>query len=123
MASQVIQIPDKPAHDKIVDESEGTPTIIYVSNSALPICRDFTPKYEALADKYNKSSGGERSIRFCQLDFSSETSAMFKFSPNQLPVVVFLCKGPWSRTMMSPNVQQLEGGIEEMLRKAGKWRN
>ena len=123
MASQITQITNKQNHDKVVDESENTPTIIYVSNSALPVCKEFSSKYEALADKHNQGRGGERPTRFCQMEITSETSAMFKFSPNQLPVVVLLCSGPWSRTMMSPSIQQLESGIEEMLQKAGKLRN
>ena len=125
MSSKIIHIPNKATHDEIVnkahsDSKNSTPTIIYVSNSALPICRAFTPKYEDLAEKYSKAGGLESNVKFCQLDFSSETSAMFKFSPNQLPVIVFLCKGPWSKTMMSPNVEQLEDGIKMMLEQAQK---
>lgn len=127
MSSKVYQITNKPALQRVEAESSSVPTIIYVSNSALPTCRAFTPEYEKLAEKYsngNKSGGGdEKSIRFTQIEFASETSALFKFSPNQLPVVTFLCKGPWSKTLMSPSVQQMDEGIKEMLQKAGKWRN
>ena len=123
MSSQIYQITNKPALQKVEAESSSVPTIIYVSNSALPICRDFTPKYEELAQKYSKDNGDEKSIRFTQIEFATETSALFKFSPNQLPVVTFLCKGPWSKTLMSPSVQQMEQSIEEMLQKAGKWKN
>lgn len=124
MASpKLFQITSKSTLEQLEREAESTPTMIYVSNGALPICRDFTPKYEELAEKYSKNSGDEKSIRFAQLEFASETSALFKFSPNQLPVVTFLSKGPWSRTMMSPSIEQVEEGIGEMLQRAGKLRN
>ena len=127
MAAKITQIPNKQVHDTMVAESEGTPTVIYVSNSSLPACKAFTPKYEALADEHDRNVSSEyadipaeRSIRFCQLDFSNETSMMFKFSPNQLPVVVLISEGCWCRTLMSPSVKELESGIGELLKKAGR---
>lgn len=123
MSSAVIQIPDKPTHDNIVAESEHNPSIIYVCNSALPICKDFTPQYEKLAEKHGKGDGAERLLRFCQLDFSTETSMMFKFSPNQLPVLVLISEGHWARTLMSPTIQELESGVAELLKRSGKSQN
>lgn len=123
MPSTLTQITNQATHDKIVDESAQTPTVIYVSNSALPICKSFTPKYEALQDKYNGGNNGQMSVRFCQLEISSETSAMFKFSPNQLPVIVLCSRGPWSRTLMSPSVAKLEEAVEDMLERTGRVKN
>lgn len=120
MASSITQIIDKQTHDKVVDESERTPTIIYVSNYALPICREFTPQYEDLAQKHSKE---QSVVNFCQMEITSETSAMFKFSPNQLPVLVLMCRGPWSKTMMSPKIGQLDTEIERMLERVGRLSN
>lgn len=114
MSSSVTQITNRPSHDAVVDASATTPTIIYVSNSALPICRTFTPQYEALAAKH----GG--AAKFTQMEITSDTSDMFKFGPNQLPVLVLLSRGPWSRTLMSPSLEVLEKGVQEMLAREGK---
>ena len=121
--SKVIQIADKPTHDKIVSESEDTPAVIYVSNSALPACKKFTPQYEELAGQYGRSNGPEQTVRLCQLELTSEVSYFFKFSPNQLPVCVFMGKGPWSKTAMSPSIGEVEMGVAELLEKAGKLKN
>lgn len=83
MDTQVIQILDKPGHDQVVAQSKGIPTVIYVSNSVLPACKAFQPKYEELARKWSS-----KGIKFAQLEFTSATSMMFKFAPNQLPISV-----------------------------------
>ena len=122
MASQTTYISNKEEHDKVVAESATTPTIIYLSNYVLPICKDFTPKYEALAKRY-RSERSETSIRFTQMETTPETSPMFKFAPNQLPVVILLSEGRWCRTLMSPTIKELEAGIGELLERVGKWKN
>ena len=68
MASRVVQINDKAEHDQIVTQSKDIPTVIYVSNSSLPACKTFTPQYEDLAQRWH-----ETNIKFCQLEFTSET--------------------------------------------------
>lgn len=123
MASQITQITDKSSLQKVGAEAESTPTVIYVSNGALPACREFTPEYEALAEKYSKQDGQGTSVRFTQSELSSETSALFKFSPNQLPVLLFLSPGPRTKTLMSPSVGNVEQEVEEMLQNVGKSRN
>ena len=124
MSSGVTQIADKDTHDTIVAESwASTPTVVYVSNSALPACKELTPKYEALAEEYSKRDGPQQTVKFTQLELSPETSYFFKFSPNQLPVAVLMSQGPWSRTIMSPKIKDLEDGIAEMLERGGKLRN
>lgn len=85
MSSKVLQLTDKASHDALIAESKTTPTVIHVSNSVLPICKNFNPKYERLASEWSAMG-----IRFAQLEFTDKTSMMFKFSPNQLPVTVFM---------------------------------
>ena len=112
MASTITQIGDKHEHDRVVAESGDTPTVIYVSNSSLPQCKAFTPQYEALAARFEMS----REIRFSQLEFTNKTSMMFKFAPNQLPVLVLVQEGNWCRTLLSPTMQELERGVDELLK-------
>ena len=113
--SAVIQLLDQPSHDAVVAESKYTPTVIYVSNSSLPLCRDFTPKYEALATKHTSQG-----VKFCQLEFTNKTSCMFKFAPNQLPVTVLVCETVWCKTIMGANINELEAGITQLLDEAKK---
>lgn len=119
-AGLITLIPSKSVHDNIVAESNQIPTVIYVSNSSMPICKAFTPRYEALAQGYS-------SVRFCQMEFATETAAMFKFSPNQLPVVVLMCTeaggSNWCRTMMSPRIEELEGAVRKILEREGRGQN
>lgn len=49
MFSHTNPIPDKTTNDTIVAEAAQTPTVIYVCNSSLPVCKTFTPQYESLA--------------------------------------------------------------------------
>lgn len=126
MANPITPIPDKPTHDQIVAESSSTPTIIYVCNSSLPHCKAFTPQYEALAYKLqteSRTNCSKRNVKCCTLEFGTETAAMFKFSPNQLPVVVLMCADrdgkSWARTMMSPRIEELEEAVEDMRARAG----
>lgn len=117
-ASPITQITDRESNDKIVAAAEASiqPTVFYVSNSALAACRTFTPKYEALAARYP-------AVAFTQMDFMTSTSMLFKFAPNQLPVLTLMTKeasgSMWCSTIMGANVQQLEKGIDEMLERAG----
>ena len=128
MTSTITYIPNKSIHDTIVAESATTPTVIYLCNSVLPFCKTFTPKYEALAQKWSSgekdSSGSEVSnVRFTQMENTPETSPMFKFAPNQLPVVIFISEGKWAKTLMSPTIEEVERGLEELVERVGKWRN
>lgn len=126
--SYIISIPDKTTHDRIVDEAYSIPTVIYVSNSSLPMCKSFTPQYQSLAKRLQdqgRKDCSKLNVRFCELEFATETAMMFKFSPNQLPVIVLLCKdadkgGLWARTMMSPRIGELEGAVEDMRGRAKK---
>jgi len=107
----ILQITNKQEHDNAVSQSKQTPTVIYVSNSNLPTCRKFTPKYEELAQKYP-------SIWFCQMELQTETSMLFKFSPNQLPVTVLMVRDAWCKTVMGDDVRGLEAALEELVREA-----
>ena len=123
-SSAVTDIPNKSTHDTLIADSATTPTALYIFNSALPYCRELTPRYEALAQKYSsKSDGSETSVRFAQMDHTPETSPMFKFAPTQLPVVVLIREGVWAKTLMSPTIKEVEKGVEELLEKAGRLRN
>jgi hypothetical protein len=106
-------------------ESTGKPTIIYVSNSTLPLCKVFSPKFYDLASQFNTEREGQ--VEFAQIEFSSETSMLFKFSPNQLPVLVFMGRDRgmggggklWCKTVMGADLEGLEQGVEEMMGRAG----
>ena len=111
--ANLINLTDRPSHDAAVTAAEETPTVIYLCNSPLPDCKTFTPKFESLAAKY-------QDVQFCILELTSETSPMFKFAPNQLPVLVFVVKKTWCRTIMGANVRDLEAGIADLLNEAKK---
>ncbi|KXT09197.1 hypothetical protein AC579_424 [Pseudocercospora musae] len=117
--SGIIQIRNRAEHDHIVAASKTTPTVIHVSNSALPVCKAFSPKYAQLAQKYEQDG-----IKFAEMDFTSETSYMFKFSPNQLPVTVCVVREgmntSWAKTVMGANVNELEMAIDLLKKEAVK---
>lgn len=116
MSSQITYVPDKPTHDAILAASTTQPTILYLSSSVLPACKAFTPQYEALAAKEDTS--GSHSIKFCQMEYDSNTSPMFKFAQAQLPVVILLVEERWCRTLLSPSVREVEAGLEELKGEA-----
>lgn len=109
------QITDKKEHDGAVEQSKDTPTVIYVSNSNLPTCKSFTPKYTDLAEDV-KNSG----IRFCQMELQAKTSMLFKFSPNQLPVTVLMVRDAWCKTVMGDDLRGLEAALEELKSESEK---
>ena len=109
--ANLIHLTNRREHDAAVTAAETTPTVIYLSNSPLPACKTFTPKYSELASKY-------KTVQFCIMELSSETSPMFKFAPNQLPVLVFVVKKTWCRTIMAANVRELEAGLGDLLDEA-----
>jgi thioredoxin-like negative regulator of GroEL len=113
--SGVVQITDRPEHDRVVEESKKTPTVIYVSNSSLPTCRAYTPQYEELA-KRRQDTG----VRFAQMEFNTNTSMLFKFSPNQLPVTVLMVRDAWCKTVMGPDMKGLESALETLIEEAKK---
>lgn len=123
MASAVTSIPNKEVHDTLMAESTNTPTVMYIYNSALPICKDFTPQYRDLAAKHNKGGSSEISVRFTEMDSTPETSPMFKFAPTQLPVVLLISEGKWAKTLNVPSIEEVEKGVEELMEKTGRWRN
>ncbi|CAK3982308.1 Benzoate 4-monooxygenase [Lecanosticta acicola] len=111
----IIQILDKPEHDGIVAQSKDMPTVIYVSNSVLPACKAFGPKFHALVEQWSP-----RGIRFCQLEFTDKTSMMFKFAPNQLPVTVFMVHDNWCKTVMGADAAAMEIALGELLEQDKK---
>lgn len=115
MSTTITQIPDKPAHDRIIAEAVSTPTVLYLSSSVLPACQRFTPEYEQIAQK-NEVEGP--AVRFCQMEYSNQTSPMFKFAQAQLPVVIFVYTDRWCQTLLSPTVKKFEAGLGELKAKA-----
>lgn len=119
--SSIIQITDAASHSEITSQAElqSKPTIIYVSDSALPPCKTFTPNYESLISRYK----AKYDIAFAQMENTPKTSMLFKFTPNQLPVLTLMCRerggSMWAKTIMGANLKELESGIAEMLEKAG----
>lgn len=126
MASSITDITDKKTHDTVVAEAAQTPTVIYVCNSSLPHCKTFTPEYESLAYQVrnqSKTDCSKRNVRFCRMELTAETASMFKFSPNQLPVVTLICNdrdgNSWARTITSPKIAELEEAMDGMRQRAG----
>ncbi|KAK3070518.1 hypothetical protein LTR53_010312 [Teratosphaeriaceae sp. CCFEE 6253] len=113
-AGGITHITNRDEHDVAVAQSETTPTVIYLSNSATPVCKAFTKGFERTAESH-ASSG----IQFCQLEFNNETSMLFKFAPNQLPVVAFMCRGPWCRSVVGATQKDLDAGIKQLLEADG----
>jgi thioredoxin-like negative regulator of GroEL len=121
MASAVTDIPNKEIHDKLMAESTDTPTVMYIYNSALPLCKTLTPQYHDLASRYQKQQ--DVSIRFTEMDSTPETTPMFKFASSQLPVVLLISEGKWAKTINVPTIGEVEKGVKELLDKTGGWRN
>jgi len=122
--SSIIQITSAASYSTFTNsaESTGKPTVTYVFNSVLPACKVFTPKYENLASHCSS----KYDIIFGQIDYTSDTSMLFKFSPNQLPVLTLVCResergsgNMWAKTVMGADLKALESGIEELLDRAG----
>lgn len=119
MTSSVTNIPNKEVHDKLIADSASTPTVVYIYNSVLPICKELTPQYRELASKY-ESESSEVSVRFAEMDSTPETSPMFKFAPTQLPVVLLISEGKWAKTLQVPLIGEIEKGIKELLEETRK---
>lgn len=115
MASTVVHIADRAKHDEVVEQSHRTPTVLHVSNSSLPTCREFSPRYEQLAQRH-ASSG----IAFAEMDFNAATSYLFKFSPNQLPVTVAMFGDRWAKTVMGADLKSIEESIELLRGEANR---
>ncbi|KAK4929852.1 hypothetical protein LTR49_003479 [Elasticomyces elasticus] len=109
----ITQITNPAEHDVVVSEAESQPTIICLANSVTPVCKAFTKRFEETAARQTASG-----VRFCLMEFNNETSMMFKFAINQLPVVVFTCAGPWSRSVVGATQGDLDVGMEQLLEQA-----
>lgn len=108
---EVLIINDRAEHDAAVTKADdGTPTVLFVCNSSTPPCKAFVPKYAEMAAKY-----ADRGVKFYRMEFNSETSYLFKFSPNQLPVLTVMINGRWARTVMGGDAKGLESAIGELL--------
>ncbi|PVH83138.1 hypothetical protein DL98DRAFT_121193 [Cadophora sp. DSE1049] len=118
-------------------EASGAPYVLYVFNFSLPACKAFTPQYEELAARYSSNSnpntsseeGKENQTTFAQMDFSSETSMLFKFAENQLPVLTLMCRESgenwrtgmlWAKMVTGADLRGLEEAIGEMMGRVGR---
>jgi len=75
-------------------------------------------KFESWAsDSFSHS--GER-IQYAKMDYTSETSYMFKFAPNQLPVTVLMVGSGWARTVTGTDIEGIESLAGEMMEEYRK---
>ena len=70
--TDLVYINSPTEHDDIITKADsGTPTVIYLRNDITPACKAFTPKYEAIVEKYAQSG-----IRFCIMEFSKQLNSV-----------------------------------------------
>lgn len=111
---------DKDSHDRLVKEctAHDIPTIIHVYNSSIPRCQSFLSTLESWATTY--SSHQSDKMQFAKMDYTSETSFMFKFAPNQLPITVLMVGQGWARTATGTDIREVEKLAGEMLEEYRK---
>lgn len=54
------------------------------------------------------------------MEYSSDTSPLFKFAQAQLPVVVLMSGERWCRTLLSPSARQLDAGLRELRQRGAE---
>jgi hypothetical protein len=54
------------------------------------------------------------------MEFNTNTSMLFKFSPNQLPVTVLMVRDAWCKTIMGPDMPALESALQTLIEEARK---
>lgn len=106
-------ITNRKAHDQLVAQcTKGNiPTILHVYNSAVPRCQTFLVNLEMWA----KNRRNEDSIQYAKMDYTTETSFMFKFASNQLPITVLMVGERWARTVTGAELGEIERMVEEMV--------
>lgn len=109
-------ITDKRSLDLLVAQcnTDNIPTVLHVHNSAVPRCQSFLAVYERFATA-NASKDGI-AIQYAKMDYTSETSAMFKFAPNQLPVTVVMVGRGWARTVTGADIGGIGARVAEVVR-------
>lgn len=109
-------ITNKDSHDILIGQCNryNIPTVLHVYNSSVPRCQTFLAVFEAFANK-NLDKDGVR-IQYAKMDYTPETSFMFKFAPNQLPITVVMFGLKWARTVMGPEMGEIERTVEEMVK-------
>lgn len=105
---------NKDTHDQLVKRctNNNIPTILHVYNSAVPRCQAFLTKLESWA---TSSSYPDQKIQYAKMDYTSKTSFMFKFAPNQLPITVLMVGPGWARTVTGAELEQIEGLVGDMM--------
>lgn len=108
-------VSNKDSHDQLVKEctSRNIPTILHVYNSSIPSCQAFLLTFESWVK--TSSSHNDYKIQVGKMDYTSETSFMFKFAPNQLPITVFMVGQGWARTVTGTDIRDVEKVTEGMM--------
>lgn len=109
------EITNRATHDQLVAQctKHNKPTILHVYNSCIPRCEAFLVEVESWASNSALPSG-ER-IQYAKMDYTSETSYMFKFAPNQLPITVLMVGSGWARTVTGTDIEGIESLAGEMM--------
>lgn len=107
------EITDKASLDAVTKQAKATPTFIYIHNSSIPVCKNFTPVFE----QYTQDASN-RTIRFCTMDYSNTTSALMKFAPNQMPVLIAMVGERWCRSILGADRKALEGLLKDLKDQA-----
>lgn len=108
-------ITNKDTHDILVNQCTryNIPTVLHVYNSSVPRCQSFLSTWEFWAQKH-PSFGSDR-VQYAKMDYTPETSNMFKFAPNQLPITVLMVGQGWARTVAGTAMGEIEKVAGEMM--------
>ncbi|KAF3039486.1 hypothetical protein E8E12_001795 [Didymella heteroderae] len=110
-------ITNRNSHDILVGQCNryNIPTVLHVYNSSVPRCQSFLTVFEEFAKRHDPVD--ETSIQYAKMDYTPETSFMFKFAPNQLPITVAMFGGKWARTVTGPEIGEIESMVTEMVKE------
>jgi hypothetical protein len=110
-------ITNKDSHDILIGQCNryNIPTVLHVYNSSIPQCQSFLAVFESYASKHSAKEGVP--IQYAKMDYTPETSFMFKFAPNQLPITVIMYGWKWARTVTGPEIGEIDKVVGEMVRE------
>lgn len=119
-ALSVRAITNKDSHDQLVKEctSHNKPTVLHVFNSSIPRCQTSLSTFESWAA--TSSPEHDDKIQFAKMNYTSETSFMFKFAPNQLPITVLMVGQGWARTVTGTDIREVARVAGEMMDEHGR---
>jgi hypothetical protein len=110
-------ITNKDSYDLLVNQCNryNIPTALHVYNSSVPSCQSFLSEFESFAKHHDLVK--EVRIQYAKMDYTPETSFMFKFAPNQLPITVVMFGQRWARTVTGPRIGEIERLVMEVVRE------